>query len=317
MTERQFDSVSELLDFLAVDLEHPLDDRYARFATRLILVDTFEEYNVLLNWLRNHCDKVLNLADFCSGDDVFPMLSGVLATLDVMEKDATACIVGVSEFMRLVPEKVKSFFSKLFERETAKNRRIYLPLFRGRELLSQLLEGYDRVIYKETPDVLVVKVFSNQLKDIELTVAPFAQRKVQSGVKLLNGVRELFTLWSNQSNVQRSTRFWLKTEFAGIVKEGASSHYTVQVYKSAWDFLDDKLKLVAEKNLGTEEQWTWLAENVEEDDDFDRLASRLLNRKKYSSEVINHFWKDSVKNGNGPKRWLSWLWAKQIGRAHV
>lgn len=310
MTERQFDSVSELLDFLAVDLEHPLDDRYARFATRLILVDTFEEYNVLLNWLRNHCDKVLNLADFCSGDDVFPMLSGVLATLDVMEKDATACIVGVSEFMRLVPEKVKSFFSKLFERETAKNRRIYLPLFRGRELLSQLLEGYDRVIYKETPDVLVVKVFSNQLKDIELTVAPFAQRKVQSGVKLLNGVRELFTLWSNQSNVQRSTRFWLKTEFAGIVKEGASSHYTVQVYKSAWDFLDDKLKLVAEKNLGTEEQWTWLAENVEEDDDFDRLASRLLNRKKYSSEVINHFWKDSVKNGNGPKRWLSWLWAK-------
>jgi len=310
VTERQFDSVSELLDFLAVDLEHPLDDRYARFATRLILVDTFEEYNVLLNWLRNHCDKVLNLADFCSGDDVFPMLSGVLATLDVMEKDATACIVGVSEFMRLVPEKVKSFFSKLFERETAKNRRIYLPLFRGRELLSQLLEGYDRVIYKETPDVLSVKVFSNQLKDIELTVAPFAQRKVQSGVKLLNGVRELFTLWSNQSNVQRSTRFWLKTEFAGIVKEGASSHYTVQVYKSAWDFLDDKLKLVAEKNLGTEEQWTWLAENVEEDDDFDRLASRLLNRKKYSSEVINHFWKDSVKNGNGPKRWLSWLWAK-------
>jgi len=310
VTERQFDSVSELLDFLAVDLEHPLDDRYARFATRLILVDTFEEYNVLLNWLRNHCDKVLNLADFCSGDDVFPMLSGVLATLDVMEKDATACIVGVSEFMRLVPEKVKSFFSKLFERETAKNRRIYLPLFRGRELLSQLLEGYDRVIYKETPDVLVVKVFSNQLKDIELTAAPFAQRKVQSGVKLLNGVRELFTLWSNQSNVQRSTRFWLKTEFAGIVKEGASSHYTVQVYKSAWDFLDDKLKLVAEKNLGTEEQWTWLAENVEEDDDFDRLASRLLNRKKYSSEVINHFWKDSVKNGNGPKRWLSWLWAK-------
>ncbi|HQE49917.1 MAG TPA: BREX-4 system phosphatase PglZ, partial [Fervidobacterium sp.] len=280
------------------------------FATRFILVDTPEEYNVLLNWLRNHCDKVLNLADFCSGDDVFPMLSGVLATLDVMEKDATACIVGVSEFMRLVPEKVKSFFSKLFERETAKNRRIYLPLFRGRELLSQLLEGYDRVIYKETPDVLSVKVFSNQLKDIELTVAPFAQRKVQSGVKLLNGVRELFTLWSNQSNVQRSTRFWLKTEFAGIVKEGASSHYTVQVYKSAWDFLTDKLKLVAEKNLGTEEQWTWLAENVEEDDDFDRLASRLLNRKKYSSEVINHFWKDSVKNGNGPKRWLSWLWAK-------
>ena len=310
MTECQFDSVSELLDFLAVDLEHPLDSRYARFATRFILVDTPEEYNVLLNWLRNHCDKVLNLADFCSGDDVFPMLSGVLATLDVMEKDATACIVGVSEFMRLVPEKVKSFFSKLFERETAKNRRIYLPLFRGRELLSQLLEGYDRVIYKETPDVLVVKVFSNQLKDIELTVAPFAQRKVQSGVKLLNGVRELFTLWSNQSNVQRSTRFWLKTEFAGIVKEGASSHYTVQVYKSAWDFLTDKLKLVAEKNLGTEEQWTWLAENVEEDDDFDKLASRLLNRKKYSSEVINHFWKDSVKNGNGPKRWLSWLWAK-------
>jgi len=310
VTERQFDSVSELLDFLAVDLEHPLDDRYARFATRLILVDTFEEYNVLLNWLRNHCDKVLNLADFCSGDDVFPMLGRVLETLDDMESDATACIVGVSEFMRLVPEKVKSFFSKLFERETAKNRRIYLPLFRGRELLSQLLEGYDRVSYKETPDVLSVKVFSNQLKDIELTVAPFAQRKVQSGVKLLNGVRELFTLWSNQSNVQRSTRFWLKTEFAGIVKEGASSHCTVQVYKSAWDFLTDKLKLVAEKNLGTEEQWTWLAENVEEDDDFDRLASRLLNRKKYSSEVINHFWKDSVKNGNGPKRWLSWLWAK-------
>lgn len=310
MTERQFDSVSELLDFLAVDLEHPLDDRYARFATRLILVDTFEEYNVLLNWLRNHCDKVLNLADFCSGDDVFPMLGRVLETLDDMESDATACIVGVSEFMRLVPEKVESFFSKLVERATAKNRRIYLPLFRGREFLPQLLEGYDRVIYKETPDVLSVKVFNNQLKDIELTVAPFAQRKVQSGVKLLNGVRELFTLCSNQSNVQRSTRFWLKTEFAGIVKEGASSHYTVQVYKSAWDFLDDKLKLVAEKNLGTEEQWTWLAENVEEDDDFDRLASRLLNRKKYSSEVINHFWKDSVKNGNGPKRWLSWLWAK-------
>jgi len=310
VTERQFDSVSELLDFLAVDLEHPLDDRYARFATRLVLVDTFEEYNVLLNWLRNHCDKVLNLADFCSGDDVFPMLGRVLETLDDMESDATACIVGVSEFMRLVPEKVESFFSKLVERATAKNRRIYLPLFRGREFLPQLLEGYDRVIYKETPDVLSVKVFNNQLKDIELTVAPFAQRKVQSGVKLLNGVRELFTLCSNQSNVQRSTRFWLKTGFAGIVKEGASSHYTVQVYKSAWDFLTDKLKLVAEKNLGTDEQWTWLAENVEEDDDFDKLASRLLNRKKYSGEVINYFWKDSIKNGTGPKRWLSWLWAK-------
>ena|GEM_PF-1536832 len=311
MTECQFDFVSELLDFLAVDLEHSVDNRYERFATRFILVDTFEEYSVLLNWLRNHCDKVLNLADFCSGDDVFPMLGRVIETLDVMEKDATACIVGVSEFMRLLPTKeVDKFFSKLVERETAKNRRIYLPLFRGRELLSQLLEGYDRVFYKETPDVLSVKVFNNQLKDIELTVAPFAQRNVQSGVKLLNGVRELFTLWSNPSNVQRSTRFWLKTEFAGIVKEGASSHYTVQVYKSAWDFLSDKLKLVAEKNLGTDEQWTWLAENVEEDDDFDRLASRLLNRKQYDREVVNHFWKDSTESYAEAKRWLSWLWAK-------
>jgi len=310
LTEHEFNSVAELLDFLANDLMRPLDSRYARFATRFILVDTGEEYNVLLNWLRNHCDRVLDLADFCSGDDVFPMLQKVLATLDDMNKDETACIVGVSEFMRLVPKEVEHFFAQLVERGTVKNKRIYLPLFRGRELLLQFLEGYDRVNFEETPDALRVRVLSTQLNDIELTVAPFAKRKTKGDVKQLNGVREFFALWLNQSNMQSNTRLWLKTKFADFVKEGASSHYTVHVYKSAWDFLVDRLQLSVKKHLGTDEQWTWLAENVEEDDNFDDVASRLLNRKKYSSEVINHFWKDSVKNGNGPKRWLSWLWAK-------
>ncbi|RJX19214.1 MAG: BREX-4 system phosphatase PglZ [Ammonifex sp.] len=270
-----------------------------RFATRFILVQGCKAWDDLIPKLIFEVDRVIRLAEFCSGTDVFPDMMRLTSHL---KEEIVGCrsilLTPLAECIRLDPESA-DVISSLAEWPADKIRRIYVPLLAAEEFFFQEINRIFRYRAGELPEPW----FLTGEGSSEVIVAPFSGGF--TGRHVAQGIKEYLSLWE-QGSVRK---VWLVTDMARwLPVRQARSECRVRLYPSSFDYV---CKNVGWEELredwGSPQQWEWLAVHVQEGDDFDRLAGRLLNFGDYNADQLFALWGGLDNN----KRWIVWLWSKK------
>ncbi|MDI9412815.1 MAG: BREX-4 system phosphatase PglZ [Bacillota bacterium] len=288
-----FTDVKELISHLNNE-----SSKRERFATRFILIQGCQVWKDLIPKLGFEVDRVVRLSELCSGSDVLPDLNCLLRYLS---EELTGChsvmVVPLAECIRLDPE-CSEVIRLLAEFPTGKLNRIYVPLLAAEEFFFEEMNRVFRFKAGELPDLWGI----TGKGDAEIIVAPFSTEAAEQ--QIAKGIKEYLKLWENDS----VSKIWLVTSLApSLPTKQVRSECRVRLYSSSYDFLKKHISLdeLCEE-WGSADQWEWLALNVNENDNLDSIAGRLLNFTDYDAEQVFVFWSEFDHN----ERWLAWLWSK-------
>jgi len=132
---------------------------------------------------------------------------------------------------------------------------------------------------------------------------PFAAGADKPQVTAATGIREYLSIWENggDSHIRLKSRQTHRL----TPRIGALS---IATFLEPLDCLSNRLiDLPAESaTLGEENEWSWLLEELRNEDSIAALASRILNVRSYDKWHVFGKWEDYSSN----ERWLSWLWAR-------
>jgi len=291
---RSFGSVKELLSYAEAERS-----KGERFATRFILVEGCRAWDELIPRLALTVDRVVRLSEFCSGNDVFPDLTRLLAYLKEETRGCQSIVLTpLAEHIRLDPDGA-AVIPTLAEWSAYRLRRLYVPLLAAAEYLYPELEHVTRYKAGELPDLWELKGEGTA----EIIVAGFSLR--HPGRRTIQGIKEYLSLWE-KSSVPKA---WLVTSMAPWLPiQRVRSECRVRLYQSSFAYVRERTGWgELREGWGSPKQWEWLATQVQEGDDFDSLAARLLNVTEYDREQLFDLWR-ALDEG---KQWLAWLWSKK------
>jgi hypothetical protein len=273
-------------------------EKAERFATRFILVQGCSAWDSLIPKLNLEVDRVVRLSDFCSASDVFPDMERLRSFL---ESDVSGChsilLIPLAECIRIDPE-TRDVIKWLAVWPAEKINRIYVPLLAVEEFFDEAINRVPRYHEKLLPDSLVLRGNG----DSEVIVAPFSAK--DDDRKRINGIREYLSLWS-QKSIRKA---WLVTEMAKwLPLRETRGECRISIYPSSFDYVRRSFRWEEiREEWGTCEQWDWLAARVNQDEDLNQLAARLLEVIDYNSGQLFNMWQRVSKQ----LRWLIWLWSK-------
>jgi len=293
VSNRSFATTDELISFLKTERR-----KRERFGTRFVLVQGRNAWDDLIQTLIPEVGRVVRLSDFCSGHDTFPDMNRLVAYL---EGETAGCssilLTPLAECIRLDPTAGR-IIRTLAEWPAERLERIYVPLFAAEELFFPEIEHVPR--YNEG---LLPELWSLAGEgDVEITVAPFYPSFETATV--VKGIKDYLNLWE-----QRSAReIWLVTDLAQwLPKRKTRSECRVRLYQSSFDYIRKQLRWEdIREEWGTPDQWKWLAEQLQEHDNLDRLCARSLNVVGYQANQLFALWQGLDES----RRWLVWLWSK-------
>lgn len=277
-----------------------------RFATRFILVTSWQQWRELIKALEFEVDVVVSLSHFCRGDDVFPYLQGVLDTLEDAGEGKTVLLFPLAEWLRLDWEDGSKLLTKIVEWPEGKIKRLYVPLLAAREMLEQGLRAFNRYREGLLPPVWHLK--GGEEEKCELIVAPFARKGMEKEFVSRNGVKDYFSFWEKDGWEKGGVpSLWLVTSWASHLPPPSQAiNFKVKVYTDAFSFISDRFNEGLKVEWGAEKQWKWLVEQVEEETDFDSLCGKILNVKNYDGKTLLIRW----HSYGADEQWLIWLWGK-------
>ncbi|MGI9862648.1 BREX-4 system phosphatase PglZ [Moorella naiadis] len=292
-----------MITFASIDdfMSHLRDEsiKGERFATRFILIQGCQTWKDLIQRLIYEVDRVIRLSEFCSAPDVLPDMMGLISYL---QEEIMICqsilLTPVSECIRLDPESAE-VIRLLAEWPANKIRRIYVPLLVAEELFVQEINRVVRYRAGELPEPWSLKGEGSS----EIIVAPFSTGFTER--QIARGIKEYLSLWEQDS----IRKVWLVTAMAPwLPVRQARSECHVRLYPSSFEYIRRNIdwEEICEE-WGSSEQWDWLAVQIREGDNLDRLAGRLLNIANYNADVLFTLWGSFDHN----KRWLAWLWSKR------
>jgi len=290
---RDFDSVDELISYLRTERNSA-----EGFVARFILVQGCRAWDELLPRLEFEVDHVVRLSEFCSGPDVFPDVSSIKEQLSkILDVHSQVMIVPLAECIRLNPEMLE-VIGILASVRSDKNRRVYVPLLAGEEMLDEKLRHVARYRAGLLPEPWSV---AGEGKS-DIIAAPFLANA--GNRRIARGIKNYLSLWERQSMEQ----IWLVTEMAPWLP----THYMrndcrVRLYPSSYDYVARIPGMTdISKEQGTDEQWEWLASFVWEKDTLDSLASRILNVNGFDPDQVLSAW----STADSKLRWLIWIWVR-------
>jgi hypothetical protein len=293
MKMKSFASVNELINHLRAE-----SAKGERFATRFILIQGRQGWVELIPKLAFEVDRVVRLSEFCSGPDVFPDMTRLESYLKYEIKSCrNILIIPLAECIRLDSE-CAEVLRLLAEWPTDKVRRIYVPLLAAEEFFFDTMNTILRYRAGELPDFWSLKGEGNS----DIIVAPFSSGITER--QITKGIKEYLSLWEQCS----VSKVWLVTDMARwLPVRRDRSDCRVRLYPSSFDYI---CRNIGWDNLreewGSPRQWEWLAAQIHENDDLDRVAGRVLNVAGFNADQLFTLWSGL----DDLRRWFVWLWSK-------
>jgi len=269
-----------------------------RFATRFILVQGCLAWDDLVSKLNFGVDRVIRLSDFCSAPDVFPDMERLKLYL---EQSVGSCrsilLIPLAECIRIDPETAE-VIRWLAVWPADKINRIYVPLLAAEEFFQAAINRVPRYHESLLPDFWVLKGEG----DSEVIVAPFCTK--DDNKNAIKGVQNYLSLWS-QTSIRKA---WLVTQMAPWLSvRQTRGECRVRIYPSSFDYVRRNTRWEElREEWGSSEQWEWLAVQIEQGENLNQLAARLLKVVEYNFDQLFYMWQRVRKQ----VRWLIWLWSK-------
>lgn len=280
--------------------------RAERFPVRIILVEGLGSWQKLVKRLQPEVDTVLRLSSFCGGEDTYPCGTSARHWLTERLREhspSTILILPLAEWLRLEAghEEQEAFelLVNLVQMEKVGDKRIYVPLLEAAEAVRRLEERVVR--YHAQGELPPVWKIAGQ-GSVTVKVFPFVPKYDTS--RVIQGIRAYLECWETGGAEQ----VVLVTKWAEWLK-GCKATFTLEVLKNAYEVLAKRVAswpVDLREELGSKDDWFWLAQESRKGESFSHLAARLLNMKEYDSLGLMERWK-----GLEPRqRWLGWLWSK-------
>lgn len=291
-----FSSLEDLIAHLQQEKE-----KKDRFATRFILVASWQQWRELIKALKFRVDETIFLSHFCMGDDLFPYLQGVLNTLEETGEEKTVLLLPFAEWLRLDWEDGSKLLFKIVQLTEGRIKRLYVPLLAAQEMLEGGLGIFNRYRDGLLPPIWHLK--EEEEGKCRLIVAPFAAKGMGKEFTRLNGIKNYLSFWEEGG----APSIWLVTSWAPSLSSPIQAvNFKVKIYHNAFSFVSVCFGEKLERDWGEEKQWQWLGEKVEAETDFDGLCGKILNVKNYDGKTLFIRW----QSYNADEQWLVWLWGK-------
>jgi len=286
-----YQELHELKEYLQVD------SRISSInPVRLINVNSMVDWKHLKAFLLSISATTLSLSSLCEDQDVAPNLNRLKSK--IRKSSSNTLIIPLSEYLRInnaiALKTLQDILKIQFESNENGKLRIYIPLYRMREILQKIsldprqhncihyLQSSEDVDYSLTivQDDLDIDIEGNQTK----------------------GYREYLTYW--EQNPDKPVIFHTKN--AIYLKDIIFSDDVI-VILSSYDLLRHHYKLPIEllSEYGDESDWKALSMVFKPGKSIENVICQLLPAHDYSQQLFQNW-----KSYDRFKRWLLWIWTK-------
>ncbi|WP_258360788.1 BREX-4 system phosphatase PglZ [Moorella sulfitireducens (nom. illeg.)] len=285
-----FTNVDDLIRVLRYEVREP-----ARFPVRFILVKGLSAWKDIIDRLKLEVDATLELSFFCKDQDVFPYLPSLIRELKDNGKKKIL-ILPLSECLRLIPSS-SSILRELAVLENVGQSRVYIPLLEIEDIFVNEMEKIDRYRQGLLPAAWVLKGEGA----VKVRAAPF-RLKSEAG-KIVAGIKRYLQVWEKGGRDD----IYLVSQLAPYLNS-IIGNFEVRIYKNAFEFARGNLSGITDACLewGEDNQWRWLIEEREEQEEFSKLAASIFNVNKFDPWQLYSRWETFEAN----EKWLLWLWSK-------
>lgn len=282
-----FENLEEIKNFLQLDA-----GKNSFSPVRFINVDSLEDWFKMKNFLNTLTENFIFLSQYCIGEETFPNLRKLRN--DLQKNIQTVCIIPLSEFLRVNPEKADTeikYFLNLYKSEMY-SFRIYFLIYR---LKSFFLSK--KIIDPRKNECILLSA-ADMTDDYSLTIIQKSMQFKTVGERVDN-FKNYLRYWENTPNESLT----LYTNNA-VYLQDKKFFDDVKVIANAFDLLRHHYTLPAElkRNFGREEDWQKLAELIAETGNFERAICKALAVKNFATSVFKNF--DERENF---QKWLIWL----------
>jgi hypothetical protein len=288
MEVRDLSSVDALLEEVNQEAREP-----TRFPARPILLTGVDDWCQVIEGLSRNCE-VVRLSALCR-DGRVPSIFDVTSRLAQLS-DRPALLVPLGELLRLLPASQAAYLDFLLSLDRPGRERLYIPVLDSGGLIHAQMDRHHHYTAYSPP---VWRLHGAGSARIDF--APFAIKTERS--ETLCGIETYLRAWEHASLESALVVTPLAKDLAesdGVV--------STRVYRTAFDVVHSYLVEgeTLTPDMGTIQQWRWLAGEVSRGDSLSVLASRLLNVRGYNERQLYAVWQNRSDN----ERWLTWLWSQ-------
>lgn len=287
-----FTTIEELKEYLVLD-----QIKATISPIRFINVETMEVWSKVKKVVLSLCDKSILLSDLCADEDTTPNIRRMLSRLKMCDK--TVCVVPLSEYLRIKPEMALSTINRVFSTEYVNNEdgklKIYFLMYRMKDILRNIPNDDPRrqntIMYLNT----------SEESDYSLTI-------IQDDIKVSLHGNEIY-------GFKKYLQYWEQNPDKPLILHTQNAIYfeennffdNVMVIANAFALLKYRYSLSNkfEYEMGTKENWNFLAKAITREGDFESACKAVFHTNKYDIDLFGQ-WNTFDEH----KKWLFWLWAK-------
>lgn len=289
-----FKSSEKLIDYLNCERE-----TVSLSPIRFVNVDSLSDWAVVKTFIFDITEEHILLSDLCDGDDLLPNIKRMMSLLKKETK--SACVLPVSEYLRIFPEKAPDTIKKLLTSEYTsfyQNKfRFYILTYRMRYILEEAARNSD--VRKK--DSFIFLESAGESEEYSLTV--FDKNSDIPPVKgEISGFKRYLRYWEQNPNKP----IILRTDAAVYINKDLLWD-NISLISSPYDFLKvmSDMPHCLKKDYGSDEEWGKLSAYYKKNISFESMCCDIFNVNKYSNELFS-----SWIGYNDFMKWLLWLWSK-------
>jgi hypothetical protein len=276
----------------------------SRFPVRIVFIDDINQYQELVDRLKNTCDETIEIAELCSAEDVYPNFSNLTKRIDKY-KEKQILLLSLSEYLRLAikreTQSTRSQFPTFWQtQQNASSRtRIIVPLFACKELFDRVVPSRDA---RQLNNIWELATIPSQSRKLKLTIYSSKFRGKIAEENTIDGLQNWLGVWLDKISLGECSLITSRYEYA----ENTKGLFSVYIIDSPFDYI---LNIVSngnmlEKDWGSDDQWASIVNDVVSNMPFDKTIEKALNEGEFESESILPKWNTMSEK----QRWLTWMW---------
>lgn len=286
----------------------------SRYPVRFVFVEDRERYFTLENRLKGQCDLTLELAEFCSGPDVFPKFDRLIRKIQE-EEDKHILILSMGEYMRFAigreTNKERAEIPNLWsmQQPASSRRRVIVPMLFCRDLWDRVMPFVDErqidFIWElkslstnsppdrlKSPDPYKLEVYSSEFSG------------ALSGSPHISGLKEWLGKWSlmvgrGERKFKLLTNLWKNSERMVAAVD-------VTVVSNVFEYVEKSLRdgHLLKKEWGNDNMWSSLSKRLIHGGEIAETINKSLNTYHFDPLAFLGRWSLITEF----ERWLVWLW---------
>ena len=247
-----------------------------RYPARLIFVRNIEDYTTLVNELLTVCDGAIDVAQYARGD--------ILPDFRSLIKDLASCkhgqllLLSFGEYMRIcIKREVDSqtwVFPKIWEKQQPESStaKIIIPIFGTRELFDRIMPVQD-----ERQQGHIWEAYSTK-KDVEYNLTIYAPEVAETKEVDAANFEHWLKKWKELYATNNRRNFTLRTNLFRYA-ETVYGDFNVNIYSEPFSYIASTItdSKNIRRELGSDELWKFIANNVVESQPFEHTLKRILN----------------------------------------